>query len=110
MKQPLVSVIIPFYSGANWLNEALLSVQKQTYRNMEVLVINDGSVEDISDIIDKYDLNVKRQGSYCKMKKSAAYTIFSAASRANASVRSLAAITASKTLARKPLFSKALIP
>lgn len=58
MKQPLVSVIIPFYSGANWLNEALLSVQKQTYKNMEVLVINDGSVEDISDIIDKYDLSI----------------------------------------------------
>lgn len=59
MEQPLVSVVIPFYSGVHWLKEALTSVQNQTYKNLEVLVVNDGSKEDISDIIKTYKLNVK---------------------------------------------------
>ncbi|WP_027308882.1 glycosyltransferase family 2 protein [Caloramator sp. ALD01] len=59
MEKPLVSVIIPFYSGIDWLREALNSVQKQTYKNIEVLVINDGSKENISCINKIYDLNIK---------------------------------------------------
>lgn len=59
MEEPLVSVIIPFYSGFKWLKEALNSVQDQTYKNMEVLVINDGSKENIDDIINMYNLNIK---------------------------------------------------
>ncbi len=45
---PFVSVIIPFYNNIEWLREALISVLEQTYRNMEIIVINDGSKEDIS--------------------------------------------------------------
>lgn len=51
----LVSVIIPFYSGREWLVEAIDSVINQTYHNIEVLLVNDGSKEDISDIIEHYD-------------------------------------------------------
>ncbi|MCM3090638.1 MULTISPECIES: glycosyltransferase family 2 protein [unclassified Cytobacillus] len=59
MEQPLVSVVIPFYAEAGWLKEALSSVQGQTYKNIEVLVINDGSKEDISDIEEIYDINIR---------------------------------------------------
>ena len=48
MQEPLVSVVIPFYSNVNWLMEALNSVQEQSYKNIEVLVINDGSKENVS--------------------------------------------------------------
>lgn len=41
--QPLVSIIIPVYNGANYLREAIESALNQTYKNCEVLVINDGS-------------------------------------------------------------------
>ncbi len=41
--QPLVSIIIPVYNGANYLREAIESALKQTYKNCEILVINDGS-------------------------------------------------------------------
>lgn len=51
----MVSVIIPFYSGKQWLVEALNSVLNQSYSDFEVLVINDGSMEDISNIIKKYE-------------------------------------------------------
>ena len=40
---PKVSIIIPVYNGSNYLKEAIYSALNQTYNNIEVLVINDGS-------------------------------------------------------------------
>lgn len=40
---PLVSIIIPVYNGSNYMREAIDSALAQTYKNIEVLVINDGS-------------------------------------------------------------------
>jgi glycosyltransferase involved in cell wall biosynthesis len=40
---PKVSIVIPVYNGANFLREAIDSALAQTYKNTEVLVINDGS-------------------------------------------------------------------
>jgi len=43
MQQPLVSIIIPVYNGSDYMKEAIDSALNQTYPNIEVLVINDGS-------------------------------------------------------------------
>lgn len=43
MFNPLVSILIPVYNGSNYLREAIDSALAQTYPNIEVLVINDGS-------------------------------------------------------------------
>lgn len=40
---PLISIIIPVYNGSNFLEEAINSCLSQTYKNIEILVINDGS-------------------------------------------------------------------
>ncbi|HOW51569.1 MAG TPA: glycosyltransferase [bacterium] len=41
--RPLVSIVIPVYNGSNYLAEAIDSALAQTYPNIEVIVINDGS-------------------------------------------------------------------
>lgn len=40
---PLVSIVIPVYNGSNFMREAIDSALAQTYKNLEVLVVNDGS-------------------------------------------------------------------
>ena len=46
MKNPLVSIIIPVYNGSNFMREAIDSALAQTYPNIEILVVNDGSTDD----------------------------------------------------------------
>ena len=43
MKKPKVSIIIPVYNGKEYMKEAIDSALAQTYDNLEILVINDGS-------------------------------------------------------------------
>ena len=49
-----VSVIIPFYNNVEWLYEAIDSVFTQTYPIHEVILVNDGSKEDMTDFLKKY--------------------------------------------------------
>jgi glycosyltransferase involved in cell wall biosynthesis len=50
---PVVSVLIPTYNRPQYLSIALASVLQQSYRNLQVIVINDGG-EDLSDLIDSF--------------------------------------------------------
>lgn len=43
---PLVSIVIPVYNGSNFLSEAIDSALAQTYNNVEIVVVNDGSKDD----------------------------------------------------------------
>lgn len=51
---PLVSIIIPFYNNVGWLIEAVDSALAQTYSPFEILVVDDGSQEDLGSFLDKY--------------------------------------------------------
>ena len=46
----LVSVIIPVFNGARFLAQALRSAEDQSYRPIEVLVVDDGSTDDSADV------------------------------------------------------------
>ena len=50
MEQPLVSIVIPVYNAAPDLARCIESVRKQTYRNIEVFLVNDGSKDASSPI------------------------------------------------------------
>ena len=53
-ESPLVSVIIPVYNAHNSITKTLQSVINQTYTNLEIVVVNDGSTDDSLDIIKTY--------------------------------------------------------
>ena len=45
MVDKLVSVVVPVYNGSNYIKDALNSLVNQTYKNLEILVVNDGSTD-----------------------------------------------------------------
>ena len=55
MEQPLVSVIIPVYNGERYLAKAIESVLAQTCRPIEIIVVDDGSVDGTADIAQSYE-------------------------------------------------------
>lgn len=51
---PLVSIVIPVYNGEKYLEECIQSVINQTYKNIEVIIVNDGSTDGSLSIIHRY--------------------------------------------------------
>jgi glycosyltransferase involved in cell wall biosynthesis len=54
MDRKLISVIIPVYNGEAYLRECIDSILNQSYRNFEVIVINDGSTDGTRDILERF--------------------------------------------------------
>ena len=50
----LVSIIIPVYNGERYMREAIDSALAQTYSNIEIIVVNDGSTDNTEDIAKSY--------------------------------------------------------
>lgn len=59
--EPLVTIIIPVYNGANYIRESISSALGQTYQNVEVIVVNDGSNDqgETEKIVKEYGEKVK---------------------------------------------------
>lgn len=60
MENELISLIIPVYNTEKYLRGCLDCVINQTYKNLEIIIINDGSTDNSLDIINKYASNDKR--------------------------------------------------
>lgn len=54
MKQPLISVIIPVYGVEKYIAQCLESVINQTYKNLDIIVVNDGTKDRSADIAKEY--------------------------------------------------------
>ena len=52
----LVSIIIPVFNASKYIEETIKSIEKQTYKNYEVIFIDDGSSDNSIEIIQKYKL------------------------------------------------------
>ena len=50
----LISVIIPIYKVETYLDECIASVVSQTYRNLEIILVDDGSTDGSAEICDAY--------------------------------------------------------
>ncbi|HBR2134123.1 TPA: glycosyltransferase family 2 protein [Klebsiella pneumoniae] len=64
LDNPLISVLIPCYNAASFISKALLSVKNQTYKNIELIVVDDFSSDDSVVIVEKFinnypELNIK---------------------------------------------------
>jgi len=57
---PTISVIMPVFNGEQFLSNAIESVLEQTFKNFELIIINDGSTDNTKNIIEKYRAIDKR--------------------------------------------------
>ncbi len=53
-EKPKVSVIVPAYNVSKYIQDALISLEKQTFSDFEVLVVDDGSTDDTAAIVQKF--------------------------------------------------------
>lgn len=74
---PLISVIIPSYNAEKWIYDCCMSVFSQTYPNIELIIVDDGSTDDtfslVSDIAQERDnvriLHIENSGVCCARNK-----------------------------------------
>ena len=58
-KRPIISVIMSVYNGGKYLRAALDSVLSQTFKNFEFIVINGGSTDNTSEILQQYTKQIE---------------------------------------------------
>ena len=56
---PRVSVIIPAYNGDRYIGQAVESVISQTYKNWEIIIVDDGSTDDTRQVLQPYVENIR---------------------------------------------------
>ena len=54
MNNPLVSIIIPVYNSEAFLDKCIQSAINQSYKNIEIILVNDGSIDSSGEICDNY--------------------------------------------------------
>jgi teichuronic acid biosynthesis glycosyltransferase TuaG len=69
-RNPLISVIMPCYNSSRFIVRAILSVLNQTYKNLELIIVDDCSTDDTKKIIKKFLKQDKRIKLYSTKKNS----------------------------------------
>lgn len=76
MHEPhLISVIMPAYNAENFINTAIKSIVGQTYQNFELIVIDDGSTDRTTQIVEDWQTTDDRIRLYSRENKGLIYTL-----------------------------------
>ena len=59
-EQPLISVIVPVYNVEKYLKKCVNSITSQTYENLEILLVDDGSTDSSGQICNEFEKNDAR--------------------------------------------------
>lgn len=59
-EKPLISVVVPVYNVAKYLKKSIESIVNQTYTNLEIILVDDGSKDESGDICEDYSLKDSR--------------------------------------------------
>lgn len=58
--KPLISIVVPIYNVEKYLYKSIESIRKQTYSNLEIILVDDGSPDRCGEIIDEFSNKDKR--------------------------------------------------
>lgn len=75
MKDNLISIILPTYNGAKYIEKSIESIRNQTYQKFELIIVDDASTDKTPEIVDKYaeiDFRIKviHNPKNCRLPKS----------------------------------------
>ena len=59
-EKPLISVVVPVYNVAKYLKKSIESIVNQTYTNLEIILVDDGSKDESGEICEDYSLKDSR--------------------------------------------------
>ena len=57
---PQISIIVPIYNGAKYINKCIEMIINQTFKDFELIIIDDGSTDNTSDMCNEYAKKDKR--------------------------------------------------
>jgi len=69
MHSPFFSIVIPTYNRAHLIVDTLESIRKQTFTDYEVIIVDDGSTDNTSEVVQAYISTYQLQGNWTYYKK-----------------------------------------
>ncbi len=57
----IISVIVPVYNGEKYIDRCMQNLQRQTYKNLEIIAIDDGSTDHSNEYLQKYPIKIFKQ-------------------------------------------------
>lgn len=96
----MISVVIPLYNYANLIEETIVSIQKQTYTDWEIIIVDDGSTDNPRSVLNKY---ICDQIRYIKFEKNTGYSAAKNAGIRDSNGEYIVVLDADDMLTRKSL-------
>ena len=55
MNNELVSIVVPVYNAEKWIEDTILSIKSQTYKNWELILVDDGSTDKSVEVMKEFE-------------------------------------------------------